>query len=62
MCSIGVGLGRVDQKGVTVTSGQSSYVGRGGCLTHYGCAVKLYNVFLHAGKVILSTCGEGSSW
>ena len=27
---IGAGLGRIDQTGVTVTSGQSSYVGRGG--------------------------------
>ena len=30
--SIGAGLGRVDHKGVTVASGQSSYVGRGSSL------------------------------
>ena len=36
---IGAGLGRVDQKGVTVTSGQSSYVGRGGSLLSFrGCS------------------------
>jgi hypothetical protein len=33
---IGAGLGRIDQTGVTVTSGQSSYVGRGGSLLSFG--------------------------
>ena len=36
ICSaIGAGLGLVDQTGVTVTSGQSSYVGRGGSLLSF---------------------------
>ena len=33
--SIGAGLGRVDQRGATVISGQSSYVGRGGSLLSF---------------------------
>ena len=33
--AIGAGLGRIDQTGVTVTSGQSSYAGRGGSLLSF---------------------------
>ena len=49
--SIGAGLGRVDQKGVTVTSGQSSYVGRGGSLQTPGKFSEEYNLFLNRAKV-----------